>query len=264
MVPTLRCQSLPPQGLFTNHSFGCDWWWHADDYNWSVCHLSISCTLSYSWLKHNLHYHCNWPSSQCECNHWSTVHQSNRHDSWYSWQCRWGKALGLQTLPWILLRNDICTCHLWWPCCHSLYWIWGGPVHHCKDGWIIVTVCASNNMLPSTKRIHITEPHKPVGTTSNSNSVTTILTNRSMTGRWNPPPSTNDTAHEYHNQILGKNGYLWVSYQTLTRYFMETSLHSCDIIHASCTFTIQSPWCVCVFLASGYNWVTVSAWDTNL
>ncbi len=76
-----------------------------------------------------------------------------------------------------------------------------------KTNEYIATVCASNKMLPSAKRIRITEPHKPVGTTSNSNSMTTVLTNRSMTGRWHPPPSVKDTTHEYHNQILGENGY---------------------------------------------------------
>jgi hypothetical protein len=77
-----------------------------------------------------------------------------------------------------------------------------------KTNKYIATVCESNKMLPSAKRIRITELHKPMGTTSNSDSVATVLTNRSMTGRWHPPPSANDTAHEYHNQILWENGYL--------------------------------------------------------
>ncbi len=72
-VPALHCQSLPPWGLFTNHSIRCDRWWRAGDYNWSVCCLSISSTLPYLWWKHNLPYHCNQPSSQCGCNHWSTL-----------------------------------------------------------------------------------------------------------------------------------------------------------------------------------------------
>jgi hypothetical protein len=29
-----------------------------------------------------------------------------------------------------------------------------------------------------------------------------------MTGRWHPLPSANNTAHEYHDQILEENGYL--------------------------------------------------------
>jgi hypothetical protein len=77
-----------------------------------------------------------------------------------------------------------------------------------KTNKYMASVCASNKRLPSTKRIRITERHKPVGPTSNSNSMTTVLTNRSMTRRWHPPPSANDTAHEYHEQILGENGYL--------------------------------------------------------
>ena len=77
-----------------------------------------------------------------------------------------------------------------------------------KTNEYIASVCTSNKILPSATRICITEPRKPVGATSNANSVTTILTNRSMTGRWHPPPSANDTAHEYHDQILGENGYL--------------------------------------------------------
>jgi hypothetical protein len=77
-----------------------------------------------------------------------------------------------------------------------------------KTNEYIATVCASNKTLPSAKWIQITEPHKPMGTTSNSDSVTTISTNRSMTGHWHPPPSANDTTHEYHNQILGENGYV--------------------------------------------------------
>ncbi len=77
-----------------------------------------------------------------------------------------------------------------------------------KTNEYIMSVCASNKMLPSATRIRITEPHKPVGTTSNANSVTTISTNRSMAGCWHPPPSVNDTAHEYHDQIFGENGYL--------------------------------------------------------
>ncbi len=112
------------------------------------------------------------------------------------------------------------------------------------------TVCASNKTLPSAKRIRILEPHKLVGTTSNSNSVMTILTNRSMTGRWHPPPSANDIAHVYQHQILGENGYLCVSYRTLTRYFMETSLYSRDFIHTRCTFTVQSLWCIKMYLGT--------------
>jgi hypothetical protein len=77
-----------------------------------------------------------------------------------------------------------------------------------KTNEYIASVCTSNKILPSATRICITEPRKPVGATSNANSVTTILTNRSMTGRWHPPPSVNDSAHEYHDQILGENGYL--------------------------------------------------------
>jgi hypothetical protein len=81
-----------------------------------------------------------------------------------------------------------------------------------KTNEYIATVCASNKMPPSAKlaakRIRITELHKPVGATSDSDSMTTVSTNSSMTGCWHPPPSANDTAHEYHNQILGENGYL--------------------------------------------------------
>jgi hypothetical protein len=77
-----------------------------------------------------------------------------------------------------------------------------------KTNEYIAIVCASNKMLPPAKRIRITEPHKPVSTTNNSNSMNTVLTNRSMTGHWHPPPSANDTTHEYHEQILGENGYL--------------------------------------------------------
>jgi hypothetical protein len=77
-----------------------------------------------------------------------------------------------------------------------------------KTDEYIATVCASNKKLPSAKRIRITEPRKPMGTTSNSGSMTTVLTNRSMTGHWHPPPSANDTTHEYHNQLLEENGYL--------------------------------------------------------
>jgi hypothetical protein len=77
-----------------------------------------------------------------------------------------------------------------------------------KTNKYIATLCASNKMLPTSKRICITEPHKPVGAMSDSDSMTTILTNWSMTGCWHPPPSVNDTAHEYHDQLLGGNGYL--------------------------------------------------------
>jgi hypothetical protein len=77
-----------------------------------------------------------------------------------------------------------------------------------KTDKYIATVCTSNKMLPSTKMIHITEPHKPVGTTSNSDSMTTISTNQVHDWTWHPPPSANDTAHEYHNQNLGENAFL--------------------------------------------------------
>jgi hypothetical protein len=77
-----------------------------------------------------------------------------------------------------------------------------------KTNAYILTVCASNKMSPSTKRIRITELHKPVGTTRDFDSMTTILTNRSMTGQWHLPPSANDNTHVYHIQIHGENGYL--------------------------------------------------------
>ncbi len=77
-----------------------------------------------------------------------------------------------------------------------------------KTSKYIAMVCTSKKTLPSTERIRITEPHKLVGTTSDSDNVTTVLTNRSMTGHWHPPPSANDTAHEYHNRILEENGHL--------------------------------------------------------
>jgi hypothetical protein len=77
-----------------------------------------------------------------------------------------------------------------------------------KTDAYIAKVCASSTS-SSLKRVRITEPHNmPVGTASNSDSMTTVLTDRSMIGCWFPPPSVNDTPNEYHQQILGENGYL--------------------------------------------------------
>ncbi len=108
-------------GLFTNHSFGCEWWWSAGNQDRSICCCSVSSPLPHLWLEHNLHYHHNRPSSQFESNNWSIVHKSNRHDNWYCWQCCQGKAFGLRALPhWILLHNKKCTSHCQWLCCHFL------------------------------------------------------------------------------------------------------------------------------------------------
>ncbi len=63
-------------------------------------------------------------------------------------------------------------------------------------------------MLASNKKVHLSELHVHVGQESNSDSMTTISTSRSMIGCWCPPPSANDTPHDYHNNVLEENGYL--------------------------------------------------------
>jgi hypothetical protein len=60
----------------------------------------------------------------------------------------------------------------------------------------------------SNKKVRISEQHVPVGPGSDSDSAASISTNRSMLGRWLPPPSANDTPHDYHNNVLGEDGYL--------------------------------------------------------
>ncbi len=47
--------------------------------------------------------------------------------------------------------------------------------------------------------------HRQVEAVSDSDSVTT---GKSITGRWVPPPSANDTSDDYHDQVLGDAGYL--------------------------------------------------------
>ena len=60
----------------------------------------------------------------------------------------------------------------------------------------------------TNKKVRISEQHMPVGPESDSDSLTSISTNRSMIGRWLPPSSANDTPHDYHDNVLGENGYL--------------------------------------------------------
>jgi hypothetical protein len=77
-----------------------------------------------------------------------------------------------------------------------------------KTNTYIPELCASIKKSVSAKWVHVTEPHMPMGFVSNSDGMTTVLTNRSMIGHWFPPPSANDTPNEYHDQILGEYGYL--------------------------------------------------------
>jgi hypothetical protein len=60
----------------------------------------------------------------------------------------------------------------------------------------------------SNKKVRISEQHVPMGPESNSDSLTSVSTSRSMIGRWFPPLSAQDTPHDYHDNILGENGYL--------------------------------------------------------
>ncbi len=76
-----------------------------------------------------------------------------------------------------------------------------------KTDAYIVKVCAGAT-LASNKKVCISEQHVPVGPESDSDSLTTVSTSRSMIGRWCPPPSANDTPHNYHDNVLGENGYL--------------------------------------------------------
>ncbi len=55
----------------------------------------------------------------------------------------------------------------------------------------------------SNKKVCISEQYVPMGLASDSDSVTTELTNRSMIGHWCPPHSANDTPHNYHDNALG-------------------------------------------------------------
>ncbi len=61
--------------------------------------------------------------------------------------------------------------------------------------------------LASNKKVCISEQHVPVGPESDSGSLTTISTSRSMIGRWCPPLSVNNTLHNYHDNFLGEIGY---------------------------------------------------------
>jgi hypothetical protein len=60
----------------------------------------------------------------------------------------------------------------------------------------------------SNKKVCISEQHVPVGPKSDSDSLTTASTNRSMIGCWCPPSSAHDTPHDYHDNVLGENGCL--------------------------------------------------------
>jgi hypothetical protein len=60
----------------------------------------------------------------------------------------------------------------------------------------------------SNKKVCSSEQHMPVEPESDSDSLTTISTSRSMIGRWCPPPSANNTPHDYHDNVFGENGYL--------------------------------------------------------
>ncbi len=60
----------------------------------------------------------------------------------------------------------------------------------------------------SNKKVCISKQHVPVGPESNSDSLATVLTSRSMIGPWCPPLSANNTPHDYHDSVLGENGYL--------------------------------------------------------
>jgi hypothetical protein len=62
--------------------------------------------------------------------------------------------------------------------------------------------------LSSNKKVRISEQHVPMRPERNSDSLTTVLNSQSMIGRWCPPPSVNDTPHNYHDYVLGENWYL--------------------------------------------------------
>jgi hypothetical protein len=62
--------------------------------------------------------------------------------------------------------------------------------------------------LASNKKVRISEQHVPVGLESDSDSLTTALTSQSMIRRWCPPSPAHDTPHDYHDNVLGENGYL--------------------------------------------------------
>jgi hypothetical protein len=73
-----------------------------------------------------------------------------------------------------------------------------------KTDSFVAGVC-NNFQLAKSNTISNSETHRPVEAAGNSNSMTT---RRSIAVRWVPPPSTNDTSDDYHNQVLGDAGYL--------------------------------------------------------
>jgi hypothetical protein len=76
-----------------------------------------------------------------------------------------------------------------------------------KTGAYIAKVYAGTSSA-SNKKVRISEQHVPVGPESDSDSLTTASTSRSMIGRWCPSSSAHNTPHDYHNNVLGENGYL--------------------------------------------------------
>jgi hypothetical protein len=62
--------------------------------------------------------------------------------------------------------------------------------------------------LASNKKVHISEQHVPMGPESDSDSLTTVSTSQSMIGHWCPLLSATNTQHDYHDNVLGENGYL--------------------------------------------------------